>query len=1108
MPIETPYQELNTPPSTVARPVSAEPHHEGLKKGPGLKPSHLFRGDSKQSSSRASTLELPSPTQLRSAQGLSGEADIPSAIKKQVEDIERELMDQWSVEGLLNPISPGILSFFKVAKVEMDEVFLTQLDCCTLQCIKDFCNNPLNEISAMFSSQDLQNEEIMDKVAALLTFGKALDSVWEFRTLGEEDLEFLRDYGRELWGYYRSIYMKIRRQWHEQVSSDIDSYTATSQMNRRRMKTGSRKSHGGSQSKGSLHSGGSTIASKKSTGVPQKIEIDALTPISMTETQAKRAFLGKTDGKMEKAVSIASSKGRRDTSSGFMSRLKDKYVTMNQQPKEIKRPPLPARVTWDGDFQTFDSFRNKLEGHYRQTGAGYLFNKELQKCYLKTGASCAENFPDDVPSAFQLKQDNCSLFGALQCACQEGVGKTILLEYEDGQDGIRAWLVMCDKYAADGNKDVRISRLEKVISTKYSKGYRGGLLQWIQDYENAFAELITLKERQWKFDPPKKRRILQNSVDSGLDPTLLQQITKEHTFSEVCNLLCTHAISTDVAAKENAARKVHVTKSNTAEVMQAMIHLLTQPKDSNTNASSDFNLDDLAANANLIKSMPMELWETIPTEVKSWIRKERTRLYDEDKKKHGDKKSEDHKSSTMKQPADSSLPRQYSKANLMTSEGAHEVLNAFLARQSAAESGEDSDEEDFLISSACSTITTSYVGITDARATAIKNLLTLSDGNHISISDNGADTCVLGKGWHIVATHPTRRAHVIGFDKQYAQKCNLPIVSGVTVVDLPEGPILLQANESIGNMFSDHTLLSEFQMREFGVDVDSKSKRHGGKQRFQVPNSGGDDAIIPLCLTRALLHMKHREPTDEELATLKPIHITQGEVPWKPGNYNDDLSKELFDNVQKLGDEDDNDKEATAPKVHQDGEQADNEEKDGISNLEDVAWYLGEMTTHQCNNSFMEERMRLYLQSRFQMLRKRRLNEMISKRQKTVETLTYRSELMAAEVATELILETRYLLRCLGVPVEGPALIFGNNMSVVLNTTVPSSVLKNKHCSISNHRVEEATTARIPRFAHISSTENISDVMTKPLSGIAFHNLIQKLLFRKPSSLEEATRPI
>jgi hypothetical protein len=91
--------------------------------------------------------------------------------------------------------------------------------------------------------------------------------------------------------------------------------------------------------------------------------------------------------------------------------------------------------------------------------------------------------------------------------------------------------------------------------------------------------------------------------------------------------------------------------------------------------------------------------------------------------------------------------------------------------------------------------------------------------------------------------------------------------------------------------------------------------------------------------------------------------------------------------------------------------------------------------------------------------------EWISKRQKTVETSTYGSESVASRIATELILEVSYMLRSLGVAFDGPALMLGDNTSLVLNTTVPSSVLKKKHNAIAYHRVKESIAARIMRFA-------------------------------------------
>ena len=72
----------------------------------------------------------------------------------------------------------------------------------------------------------------------------------------------------------------------------------------------------------------------------------------------------------------------------------------------------------------------------------------------------------------------------------------------------------------------------------------------------------------------------------------------------------------------------------------------------------------------------------------------------------------------------------------------------------------------------------------------------------------------------------------------------------------------------------------------------------------------------------------------------------------------------------------------------------------------------------------------------------------ISQRQKTVETSTYESELVAAKVAPELILEYRYTLRMLGVEPDDPSLFLGDNNSVVLNCTMPNSVLKKKACGM------------------------------------------------------------
>jgi hypothetical protein len=82
------------------------------------------------------------------------------------------------------------------------------------------------------------------------------------------------------------------------------------------------------------------------------------------------------------------------------------------------------------------------------------------------------------------------------------------------------------------------------------------------------------------------------------------------------------------------------------------------------------------------------------------------------------------------------------------------------------------------------------------------------------------------------------------------------------------------------------------------------------------------------------------------------------------------------------------------------------------------------------------------------------------------------------------------------VYLEGLTLMLGDNMSVVLNTSVPSSFLKKKHNAISYHCVQEAIAARIFRFAYLKSKENVSNILTKPLCMEKFYYLVKKWLIR------------
>ena len=121
--------------------------------------------------------------------------------------------------------------------------------------------------------------------------------------------------------------------------------------------------------------------------------------------------------------------------------------------------------------------------------------------------------------------------------------------------------------------------------------------------------------------------------------------------------------------------------------------------------------------------------------------------------------------------------------------------------------------------------------------------------------------------------------------------------------------------------------------------------------------------------------------------------------------------------------------------------------------------------------------------------------EWYSKRQSTVETSTYGSEFVAARLATEQIIDPRYQLRMMGVPIQGPTYMFGDNQSVVTSSTLPQSTLSKRHNALAYHRVREAIAGKIIVFTHIEGKQNPADILTKFLPYATFWPFVRPLLF-------------
>ena len=118
-----------------------------------------------------------------------------------------------------------------------------------------------------------------------------------------------------------------------------------------------------------------------------------------------------------------------------------------------------------------------------------------------------------------------------------------------------------------------------------------------------------------------------------------------------------------------------------------------------------------------------------------------------------------------------------------------------------------------------------------------------------------------------------------------------------------------------------------------------------------------------------------------------------------------------------------------------------------------------------------------------------------SKKQGSCETSTFGSEFVAMKQATENVRGQRFKLRMMEITVNKPAFVFGDNQSVLANTTAPASTLKKKSNAITYNFVREGCARDEWQTVYINMHENVADLLTKPLpSGEKRRRLIRTLL--------------
>ncbi len=106
------------------------------------------------------------------------------------------------------------------------------------------------------------------------------------------------------------------------------------------------------------------------------------------------------------------------------------------------------------------------------------------------------------------------------------------------------------------------------------------------------------------------------------------------------------------------------------------------------------------------------------------------------------------------------------------------------------------------------------------------------------------------------------------------------------------------------------------------------------------------------------------------------------------------------------------------------------------------------------------------------------------KKQATIETSVFGAEFVAMKNGMEALQGLRYKVQMMGVPLDGPCYINGDNMFVIHNTQQPESVLK-KSNSVCYHTVrgEAVAMGKCLTGHNILTNDNPANLYTKIIPG-------------------------
>ena len=167
------------------------------------------------------------------------------------------------------------------------------------------------------------------------------------------------------------------------------------------------------------------------------------------------------------------------------------------------------------------------------------------------------------------------------------------------------------------------------------------------------------------------------------------------------------------------------------------------------------------------------------------------------------------------------------------------------------------------------------------------------DNKVYAISDGGADSVVLGKHAHVI-NQTGCFATLVGYDPKTTRSNRIPIVSAYLKVKAHNDiPVFLKVNEAVYHQDNPITLLSEYQIREYGYVIDSVATKHkrssteAGTQRLAL----SEYVHIPFEDRGGIMGFEILPITDDDFKDDEPLYDVfevTGAKAWKPARFRQD----------------------------------------------------------------------------------------------------------------------------------------------------------------------------------------------------------------------------